>query len=657
MTPDEGAATATPAPPPSAPLFSVIVPTHDRPDLLPVAVASVLAQSVDDFEVLIVDDAGTRPPAPFDDPRVRIIRRERNGGPAAAINTGAAAARGRYLAFLADDDLWVPQRLDFALQGLARAPVAVCWSRYIDEVPSSKPVLDGDVGDSILDTVTPSMIATALDRGAFIPIDERYRGTEDVAWWLTMAQRHEVATVPRVGALVRRHAEVRVSHGDGARIEGGLRLIEEHQEWFDAHPRARAMRWQRIGLTSARAGSTAFARRAYLASLRARPRLRPLLHLARTYRPGPSAPPPSASPATRALRILQVITDDDRRGAQVFAQDLGAACRDRGHHVTTVALAPGAAGGLAVETLGPTRLGRQSISALRRRLSTSDIVVAHGSSTLPACALATAGTGVPFVYRQISDSLFWAGTPARRWRVRALLRRAAAVVALAPGAADVLRTRFAVPEDAIAVIPNGVPAGSFAPSDQAAKAAARESFGLAPERPVVLSIAALVPEKGVDLVIDAVATLPDVQLLVAGDGPARADLERAARRLVPDRCVFAGSLADPAPAYAAADLVVLASRGGDSMPAALVEAGFCGLPVVSTDVGAIADVVIDGRTGVVLPVAEARAVSDAIAEVLTSPDRAAAWGEAARRHCLEHFEIGVVADRWLQVLDAVAPPR
>ncbi len=651
MTPDAGGATAAPP----TPLFSVIVPTHDRPDLLPVAVASVLAQSVADFEVLVVDDAGTRPPEPFDDPRVRVIRRARNGGPAAAINTGAAAARGRYLAFLADDDLWVPHRLELALQGLARAPVAVCWSRYIDEVPSPKPVLDGAVGDVILDTVTPSMIATALDREAFTPIDERYRGTEDVAWWLTLAQRHEVATVPRVGALVRRHAEVRVSHGDGARIEGGLRLIEEHQDWFDAHPRARAMRWQRIGLTSARNGSTAFARRAYLTSLRARPRLRPLLHLARTYRPGPKAPPPV--PATRALRILQVITDDDRRGAQVFAQDLGAACRDRGHHVVTVALARGAAGGLDVETLGPARLSHQSLSALRRRLSTSDVVVAHGSTTLPACALATAGTGVPFVYRQISDSLFWAATPARRWRVRTLLRRAAAVVALAPGAADVLRTRFAVDDAAIAVIPNGVPPDAFAPADRAARAAARRSFGLDPDRPVALSIAALVPEKGVDIVIEAVASHPEVQLLVAGDGPARADLERAAARLAPGRCVFAGSLPDAAPAYAAADLVVLASRGGDSMPAALVEAGFCGLPVVSTDVGAIADVVLDGRTGIVLPGADVRSVREAIAEVLQSPDGGAAWGDAARRHCLANFEIGVVADRWLQVLEAVAAPR
>lgn len=275
------------------PLFSVVVPTYDRPDLLPVAVASVLAQTVTDLEVVIVDDAGPNRVEPVDDSRVRVVRRATNGGPAASLNTGAEAARGRYLTFLADDDVWVPHRLELALEGLARAPIALCWTRYLDEVPGPKPVLDGFVGDVILDQITPSLIATAMDREAFAPLDERYLGSEDVAWWLTAAQHHHVATVTRVGALVRRHGEVRGRHGDQSRIDGSLRLLREHEAWFAAHPRARALRWQRIGLTAARAGSVGTARAAYLRSWRARPSVRPLVHLARTLRP--SGAPRSAS--------------------------------------------------------------------------------------------------------------------------------------------------------------------------------------------------------------------------------------------------------------------------------------------------------------------------------------------------------------------------
>lgn len=282
-----------PVPEADEPLFSVVVPTYDRPDLLPVAVASVLGQTVTDLEVVIVDDAGTMPVEPIDDPRVRIVRRDVNGGPAASLNTGAAAARGRYLAFLADDDVWVPRRLELALVGLARAPIALCWTRYLDEVPGPKPVLDGFVGDVILDQITPSLIATAIDREAFAPLDENYLGSEDVAWWLAAAQRHRVATVTQVGALVRRHGEVRGRHGDQARIDGSLRLLREHEAWFATHPRARALRWQRIGLTAAQAGSVRTARAAFLRSWRARPALRPLVHLVRTLRP--SGAPAGAS--------------------------------------------------------------------------------------------------------------------------------------------------------------------------------------------------------------------------------------------------------------------------------------------------------------------------------------------------------------------------
>lgn len=270
----------------SPPLFTVVMPTYDRPDLLAEALASVLAQTVADLEVVVVDDASPGPPGAFADPRVRLVVREENGGPAAAINTGAAAARGRYLAFLADDDLWTPDRLELALEGLARAPVAICWSRYLDEPPTRKPVLDGWVGDRILDEVTPSFDALAIDRDAFAPLDERYRGSEDVAWWLATARRHPIATVPVFGALVRRHPGTRGASGDGARIEGSLRLLREEHEWFAAHPRARAMRWQRVGLTAARSGETALARLAFVRSFRARPRVQPLVHLTRTLRPG-----------------------------------------------------------------------------------------------------------------------------------------------------------------------------------------------------------------------------------------------------------------------------------------------------------------------------------------------------------------------------------
>jgi glycosyltransferase involved in cell wall biosynthesis len=361
------------------------------------------------------------------------------------------------------------------------------------------------------------------------------------------------------------------------------------------------------------------------------------------------------------MKVLQVITDPERRGAQVFATDLGAALVRQGHTVTTVALGPAAnADGVApparldVPVLGRRRRSIQTARRLRARAADHDVVVAHGSTTLPMCALALAGRSTPFVYRQISDSLFWAPDRRRRARVRLALRRAARVVALAPGAADVLVDRFGVDRAHVRVVPNGVPVDGFGPADNDARRRARSDLGLPPDARVVLCASALVPEKGVDRVIAALssgAALAPAVLLVAGDGPERAALEAQAERLLPKRARFAGVLAAPAQAYAAADVVVLASRGGDSMPATLIEAGLCGLPVVATPVGAIGEVVTDDVTGVLVPNDdEGTALARALSRLLVDPAGRHRLGAAARDRCLARFSIDVVADQWAAVL-------
>ena len=138
------------------------------------------------------------------------------------------------------------------------------------------------------------------------------------------------------------------------------------------------------------------------------------------------------------VRVLQVVTDNDRRGAQVFACELQRALAEPGWQIETVALAPGRVGGLDIPTLGRSRHSLGTIRALRRKSRHADVVVAHGSTTLPVTALATFGLSCPFVYRQISDSLYWAPTRGHRARVRVGLMRAASVVALWDGAARTL---------------------------------------------------------------------------------------------------------------------------------------------------------------------------------------------------------------------------
>jgi glycosyltransferase involved in cell wall biosynthesis len=349
-------------------------------------------------------------------------------------------------------------------------------------------------------------------------------------------------------------------------------------------------------------------------------------------------------------RILQVVTDTDRRGAQVFATDLHAALERRGREVRTVALAPGSVGGLPVPILGERRLGPRTLAALRREFKEASVAIAHGSATLPACAVTTWGTQVPFMYRQISDSRFWAPSIMRRVRTGASLRRASRVVALWSGSATTLCTHLGVRNSRIRIIPNGVSPDRFQPAKPDERLAQRRSFGLDPVLPVVLFLGALVPEKGADLAIEAVGATTGVQLLVVGDGPERPDLEAQAIRVAPGRVLFAGAVSEVRRAYVAADVVALPSRGGDSMPAVLIEAGLMGLPAVSTPVEAIPEIVVAAVTGELVPVDDAGALADAIDAVVSRPRQARELGRAARAHCLERFSIGRVADAWDEIV-------
>lgn len=361
---------------------------------------------------------------------------------------------------------------------------------------------------------------------------------------------------------------------------------------------------------------------------------------------------------TAPLRVLQVITDTDRRGAQVFALDLAGGLDALGAQVTTVALAPGTRPDpLAVETLGDRQRSPATLRALHRRMRDVDVTVAHGSSTLLACGLAAPGTGRPFVYRQISDSRFWAPDAARRARVRAYLRRADTVVALSEEARRTLHTYLRVPLHRIAVVPNAVPGSGFAPATPAEQAAARVAFGLPADAVVALYVGALVPEKGVADAIEAVAAAPALHLAIAGDGPERALLERTAARCAPGRVHFLGDLAAPAAAYRAADVAVLTSRGGDSMPAVLIEAGLSGLPSVTCPVGAIPEVVIDGLTGLVVPSGDLAAIGHAFVALAHDPELRTSMGRAAEEHCRGRYTIDAVAPHWLAVLVAVSRSR
>lgn len=103
----------------SSPRISVVLPTHDRPDLLAEAIESVRAQTHGNWQLIVVDDASTPPAAVPDDARIEIIRNASSCGGAQSKNIGARHATGDLLAFLDDDDLYAPTYLERASAALS----------------------------------------------------------------------------------------------------------------------------------------------------------------------------------------------------------------------------------------------------------------------------------------------------------------------------------------------------------------------------------------------------------------------------------------------------------------------------------------------------------------------------------------------------------
>jgi glycosyltransferase involved in cell wall biosynthesis len=98
----------------TSPIVSVIIPTYDRPQFLMEAISSVLAQSFQDFEIIVVNDGGPQDAKQIvfqiNDPRIRYLR-IKHGGISCALNAGLARSRGKYIAYLDDDDVYLPKHL------------------------------------------------------------------------------------------------------------------------------------------------------------------------------------------------------------------------------------------------------------------------------------------------------------------------------------------------------------------------------------------------------------------------------------------------------------------------------------------------------------------------------------------------------------------
>jgi glycosyltransferase involved in cell wall biosynthesis len=190
----------------------------------------------------------------------------------------------------------------------------------------------------------------------------------------------------------------------------------------------------------------------------------------------------------------------------------------------------------------------------------------------------------------------------------------------------------------VARVAKGIDAELFRPDGPSL----REALRLTGRR-VVVAVARLVPIKNVRLLVDAIAIvrqrIPNVHLLMVGDGPQHRDVgSRVAEHDLRDCVTLVGSVphADTPSYYRAGDVFALSSDF-DNSPNAVLEAMACGLPIVATDSGGVRDFVADASSGAVVPTGDAPALAEALERYLANPELARRAGGYNRRKASEEF--------------------
>lgn len=168
----------------------------------------------------------------------------------------------------------------------------------------------------------------------------------------------------------------------------------------------------------------------------------------------------------------------------------------------------------------------------------------------------------------------------------------------------------------------------------------RHRLGLPADGPAIGIVGRLAPIKGLDTFLRACEVIaesePDVNFVVAGDGPLRESFEEKAKGCLGDRISFLGWVSDLNALYAALDVVVLTSKN-EGTPVALIEASAAARPVIGTHVGGVADVIKDGQTGFLVPPGDPHAVAERVLFLLNNRDEALVMGHEGRNFVKDRF--------------------
>lgn len=209
------------------------------------------------------------------------------------------------------------------------------------------------------------------------------------------------------------------------------------------------------------------------------------------------------------------------------------------------------------------------------------------------------------------------------------------------------------PAERVHVIPNGVDTDRFQPNPTAA-ARLRHDLSIPADAPVAGIVAALRPEKNHALFLQTAGLVrgkvPSAHFVIVGDGPERAGIEGAVAELGLSDCVhLVGSRSDIPEVLSALDAFLLTSHN-EANPVSILEAMSVGLPVVSTNVGSIAESVDHGTTGYLAEPGSGPDLADSLITLFTEPQLAARFGAAGRRRVVTNWSLEAMVGGYEELL-------
>ncbi|RLB20135.1 MAG: glycosyl transferase [Deltaproteobacteria bacterium] len=250
------------------PTVTVIIPTRNRAKLVKKAVTSVLNQTFEDLEVVVVDDASddnTRQVVKsFDDSRVNYIFLKRRSGPAGARNTGIKAARGRYIAFIDDDDEWMAEKLKKQIMKFEMCDRGVgliyCgyYNMYKDLIVEKKaPQFRGEVFQTALRSCPIGSPTPLIRKECFIAVgmfDENLPACEDWDLWIRISRCYQFDFVPEFLAIRYVHG-VQLSTDLKRTIAARENILKKYYHELKKHREILSWHYRRLGSLNCIAGN------------------------------------------------------------------------------------------------------------------------------------------------------------------------------------------------------------------------------------------------------------------------------------------------------------------------------------------------------------------------------------------------------------------